>query len=78
MKKVIQKSIRLSDRVVNYIEQYRGDNFTEKFENYVLDTEERRELLVHDWNMLQAAVNDKHEELKRVQAQLRDVRNQIG
>lgn len=77
MKKVIQKSIRLSDRVFTYIEGYRGDNFNQRLENYILDTEERRDLLVHDWNMLQAAVYDKHEELKRIQVQLREMRQEV-
>ena len=34
-----QKCVRLSDRVLKYIDGYRGDNFSEKLENYVLDTE---------------------------------------
>ena len=43
--KVVQKSIRLTQRVYDYIEQYRGDNFCDKLQNYVLDTEERRNQL---------------------------------
>lgn len=44
--KVVQKSIRLTQRVYDYIEQYRGDNFCDKLQNYVLDTEERRNQLI--------------------------------
>lgn len=63
MAKVNQKCVRLSDRVTKYIEQYRGANFSEKLENLVLDMEERRELLVQDWNQLQAQISDKHHEI---------------
>lgn len=44
MAKTNQKCVRLSDKVARYIEGYRGENFSQKLENYVLDTEERREL----------------------------------
>lgn len=39
-KKSNAKSIRLSDRVMNYIESYRGNGFNEKFENIILDAME--------------------------------------
>lgn len=44
--KVVQKSIRLTQRVYDYIDQYRGDNFCDKLQNYVLDTEERKNQLM--------------------------------
>lgn len=34
------KSIRLSDHVMNYIQNYRGNGFNEKFENIILDAME--------------------------------------
>lgn len=34
------KSIRLSDKVMDYILAYRGDGFNEKFENIILDAME--------------------------------------
>ena len=37
--KGVQKSIRLTQRVYDYIEQYRGDNFCDKLQNLVLDAE---------------------------------------
>lgn len=64
MVKSNQKCVRLSDRTVRYIEAYRGDNFSQKLENYVLDTEERREQLVLEWNRLQAEIQDKRRELE--------------
>lgn len=68
-----QKCVRLSDKVVKYIDSYRGDNFSEKLENYILDTEERREQLVLDWNQLQAMVNDKRQELETVRSKIRKI-----
>lgn len=66
-----QKCVRLSDRVVKYIEAYRGDNFSQKLENYVLDTEERREQLVLEWNRLQAEIQDKRRELEILRGKFR-------
>ena len=74
MAKVNQKCVRLSDRVVKYIEQYRGDNFSEKLENLVLDMEERREQLVQDWDRLQAQITDKHHEMRMVQDRVKQLR----
>ncbi len=39
-KKNNAKSIRLSDKVMNYILSYRGNGFNEKFENIILDAME--------------------------------------
>ena len=65
-----QKCVRLSDRVLKYIDGYRGDNFSEKLENYVLDTEERREQLVLDWNRLQAEIQDKRRDLDTLRSRI--------
>ena len=35
--KSIAKSIRLSDEIFAYIDEYRGNGFNEKFENIILD-----------------------------------------
>lgn len=73
--KTNQKCVRLSDRVVKYIDGYRGSNFSEKLENLVLDTEEKHEQLVLDWNRLQAQISDKHAEMREVQERVRRMRN---
>lgn len=74
MAKTNQKCVRLSDRVTKYIEQYRGDNFSEKLENLVLDMEERRDELVQDWNRLQAQITDKHHEMTAIQERVKKLR----
>lgn len=73
--KTNQKCVRLSDRVTKYIEGYRGDNFSEKLENLVLDMEDRRDQLVLDWERLQAQINDKHAEMRKIQERVRKTRN---
>lgn len=73
--KTNQKCVRLSDRVVKYIDGYRGSNFSEKLENLVLDTEEKHEQLVLDWNRLQAQISDKHAEMREVQERVKRMRN---
>lgn len=61
--------------MVKYIDGYRGSNFSEKLENLVLDTEEKHEQLVLDWNRLQAQISDKHAEMREVQERVRRMRN---
>lgn len=73
MAKTNQKCVRLSDRVAKYIEGYRGENFSQKLENYVLDTEERREQLVMDWERLNAEIQDKRQELARLRSKVEKV-----
>lgn len=70
-----QKCVRLSDRVMKYIEAYRGGNFSEKLENLVLDMEEKHEQLELDWNRLQAQISDKHAEMREIQERVRRMRN---
>ena len=64
-----QKCVRLSDRVLKYIDGYRGENFSQKLENYVLDVEERREQLTLDWERLNAMTHAQRQEtLNRIEA----------
>lgn len=72
MAKNNQKCVRLSDRVLKYIDGYRGENFPEKLENYVLDTEERREQLVLEWEKLRALITDKRRELYAIEEKIRE------
>ncbi len=74
MSKNNHKCVRLSDRVTKYIEAYRGDNFSQKLENFVLDTEETREQMVLDWERLQAQIADKHHEMTVIQDRVRKLR----
>ena len=66
-----QKTVRMDDRVIKYIEAYRGDTFSDKLRNYVLDHEECRDQIVEDWNRLQAQVNDKYDEMRTLQDRVR-------
>ena len=66
-----QKCVRLSDRVLKYIDGYRGENFSQKLENYVLDVEERREQLTLDWERLNAKIHDQRQELERLRSRIR-------
>lgn len=73
--KSIQRSVRMTPRVYKAVEDYeRGEGFNEKFSNLVYDFLERREVIKLDWERLQAAVTDKHRELKDLQERLRKIR----
>ena len=71
--KTNQKSVRLSDQVVRYIDNYRGGNFSEKLENMVLDFEEKHDQMVLNWERLQAQINDKREEARRLQERVQQM-----
>ena len=66
-----QKCVRLSDRVLKYIDGYRGENFSQKLENYVLDVEERREQLTLDWERLNAQIHAQRQELEKIRSEIR-------
>ncbi len=71
--KSVQKSVRMTPRVYKCVDEYRGDGFNEKLANLVTDYLDRRDVLRSDWERLQAAVNDKHAELKAIQNRLRKI-----
>ena len=73
--KEIRKSVRLSRRVYNYINGYRGDNFCDRLQNYVLDTEERRDQLTLEWQLLESYVQDKYKEMVQVQEMIRTLKS---
>lgn len=73
--KSVQKSVRMTTRTYTAVEGYRGEGFNEKLANLIEDYLDRRDQLVADWERLQAAVNDKHAELKEVQTRVRKVRD---
>lgn len=73
--KSVSKSVRMTPRVHKAIEDYRGEGFNEKLANLVTDFLDHRDELQQDWERLNAAVADKHTELKQVQARLRKVRD---
>lgn len=56
-KKSIAKSIRLSREVFEYIDKYRGNGFNEKFENIILDYQQKE-------NAINDRIKAKQEELK--------------
>ena len=66
-----QKCVRLSDRVLKYIDGYRGENFSQKLENYVLDVEERREQLTLDWEWLNAMTHAQRQEQEKIRSEIR-------
>lgn len=63
----------MSDRVFKYIDQYRGSNFSEKLENFVLDTEERREQMTQEWDRLQAEIVLERKQLRSIQDRVKKI-----
>ncbi len=67
MAKRNSKSVRLSDTVLKYIEQYEGEGFNQKFENiilYAMQTEDERRARL-DW--INSRTESQREVLKRLE-----------
>ena len=73
--KVNQKCVRLSDSVNRYIEQYRGENFSQKLENLVLDSAENYEKMEQEKRLLQNHIDEKLDEMREVQNRLKALRS---
>lgn len=79
--KSVQKSVRLTPRVYKLVDEYRGDGFNEKLANLIEDFIERREMLVLDWNKLQAEIADKRVELREIRDRVqraKEVERRLG
>lgn len=57
-KKSNSKSIRVSDKVMNYILGYRGAGFNEKFENIILDAMESEDERIRTLEMYDKSIED--------------------
>lgn len=73
-KKAVQKSIRVSQRTADYIQNYRGDSFSEKLENLVWDMSEKRDQMVLDWERLNAQCADLRQESARLRERIMKLR----
>ena len=73
-KKSIAKSVRLRPAVSKAIEDYRGDGFNAKLDNLVTDYLEKHDSLVRDWELLNASIADKREELRAITARVKRYR----
>ena len=74
--KNISKSIRLSDKVYNYILSFEGDGFNQKFENLVifaLEQEEQKRKRLADLDKL---ISVRSEELTKLNSNLSIARNE--
>ena len=67
------KSIRLSDRVMNYIQNYRGDGFNEKFENIILDAMESEDRRIRDLERYDAQIQLKKQQYFSLCSKLRSL-----
>jgi len=68
MAKNNMRSIRLSDKVMDYIMNYRGDGFNEKFENIILDameSEDDRKKSLEMYDRLIAQERKKYYDLRQ-------------
>ena len=86
-KKVNLKSVRLSDEVLSYVENFEGNGFNQKFENLVLfcmkeeknkraDLEDLDQLISLKWKKLQV-MDDFFRDLVLTQQGLEDVRHDL-
>lgn len=87
-KKTIQKSIRMTQRVNDYVNTFSGDGFNEKFENLVLFCMEHEQDIKSNINTttqrlqaLNKQIQNKHEilsKLQRIETQVNYLLNYTG
>ena len=79
-KKTNMKSVRLSDEVLEYVENFEGDGFNQKFENLVLfcmKTEKQKRRTIEDYDHLIKMKSRKLDALNELQRNTRLMTNQF-
>lgn len=64
----IGKSIRVSQKVLNYIETYKGEGFNEKFENIITDAMESESKRKEKIKQLDKQIADKENQYRKIMA----------
>lgn len=67
------KSVRMSDKVYNYIMQAPGNGFNEKFENIILLAMESEQERVAQLQRLDKQISDKRDQVYKLEASLRSL-----
>ena len=74
--KNISKSVRLSNKVYQYIESFEGDGFNQKFENIVLFALEQEDKKRKQLADLDKLISTRSEELTRLNSNLSKARSE--
>ena len=74
--KNISKSVRLSEKVYNYINDYEGQGFNQKFENIILFAMEEEERLMKRLSDLESLIAVRSEELNKINYNLNKARSE--
>ena len=72
-KKSINKSIRLSPKVYNYIDSYPGNGFNEKFENIILEAMEFEDERKQRLEYLDERINMKLEQISVLEDKIKSL-----
>ena len=76
-KKSNLKSIRLSDKVLGYINGYRGNGFNEKFENIILDAMESEDKRIVTLAKYDMEIEEKKHKYYKMCEQLRQLQPSV-
>ena len=72
-RKSINKSVRLTPKVYNYIESYQGNGFNEKFENIILEAMELEEERKKRIQVLDGMIADKLDDYNTLRDKIKDL-----
>lgn len=72
-RKSINKSVRLTPKVYNYIDSYQGNGFNEKFENIILEAMELEEERKKRIQALDDMIADKLDDYNTLRAKIKDL-----
>lgn len=76
--KNVSKSIRISEKVYNYILSYDGDGFNQKFENIILFAMENEKDLLKRISELEYIISQRNDELSILNNKLQKARMQTS
>lgn len=74
--KNISKSVRLSEKVYNYINDYEGQGFNQKFENIILFAMEEEERLMKRLSDIDKLISIRTNELNKINHNLYKARSE--
>lgn len=72
-RKSINKSVRLTPKVYNYIESYQGNGFNEKFENIILEAMELEAERKKRIQVLDGMIADKLDDYNTLRDKIKDL-----
>lgn len=73
MQKSVAKSIRMTEKIYDYINRYPGNGFNEKFENIIFYAMESEQERVQELKRLDKQISNKRDQIYKLESTLRSL-----